>query len=155
MTPSTKEEPMKPIVTALCIGLVLTITGVLALQPWQGVVAEGEHTISIRVYTLTSGGANGDQCFPWGLVDQTLEELPFRQMIVTNHQGEIVGVMDLEVGHFDTFDNDQQSCSIEADIQIEDAPFYTFTVEGKYRRTVSREVLAHEMIWQLFAHVLP
>jgi hypothetical protein len=88
---------------------------------------------------------------PFGLIDPDKDTFPsYRQIIITDHTHAIVGAVDLLSGEF-VKRNEQMLCTISADIDIADAPFYTLTVEGKYKLTVSRDALeannwVHEMV---------
>lgn len=131
----------------------LLAVGIVSTQ-MQDATAQDQHTVHVEAYTLTYDDApDGSECMPWGIVDDTLEVEPFRQLVVTDHSGVVVGVLDLQIGKYRTGDNGQQSCVFASDMRIDDAPFYTFTVDGKYRRTVSRESLT-DMDWEIFAHLL-
>lgn len=145
---------MKRLLIALCTMAILAASVAIVVQPWQRVIAQDSRTIAVEVTKgVMSDSEDGGECFPWGFVDTTLEIRPFRQMIVTNQHGDIVGAVDLQVGELTTTASGDRSCTITSALTVDDASFYTFAVESKYQRTVSREAL-EDMNWELSAHLL-
>jgi len=140
---------------AILVGTIVGVAaGVLIASTWlAGTTAQNTNSVAVDAYVLTNTDAEpGNECFPWGFVDDSLEVGPFRQVIVTNDHGVVVGVIDLQVGSFVTAENGQQSCTISQTIDLAESPFYTFSVDGKYRRTVSAETIA-DMDWHIAIHL--
>lgn len=106
-------------------------------------------TTDVRVRLVEDIDA-GVECAPWGVVEPDLEILPYRQLIVTDHRGDIVGAMDLQ--YSETVEvNDRMYCAFRGEFDVPDSGYYTFTVDGKYRLTVNRDDLAssdwtHEVV---------
>lgn len=121
------------------VGIVALVvaTYVVAAQPWRQATAQGGREVTVEASTLIYEGAAGEECAPWGIIDTSLEVQPYRQVIVTDAAGTIVGVVDLQVGTVTADDGGQRTCTVSQVISLPDAAFYTFSVEGKYRRTVN------------------
>lgn len=138
--------------TVVLAAVALVIVGGLAalLVLFQGrTEAQDTIAVDIRAYAMTSNDkADGAECFPWGVFDFTLDEEPFRQVIVTDAGGTIVAAVDLQVGEIE-----DTSCNIRETVILEPSPFYTFAVDGKYRRTISAGDLAG--MGEVAIHLLP
>lgn len=137
------------------LGVMACVTlGTMIATSLVNTAAQSSSTLTIEAYVLSDTDTkDGDECFPWGFIDDSLEVNPFRQVIVTNNHGVIVGVMDLQVGKAVTSENGQRSCAMVQTIDLEESPFYTFAVDGKYRLTVSAEAI-EDMGWHLRMHLL-
>lgn len=134
-----------------CVGIVvaLPLAWLLGIAP-AVTVAEGSHDLRLRAMTNVYEGNVGDECLPFGLVDEERSVWPaWRQVVVTNDVGAVVGVMDLTSGTVEEVRGGQLVCVVTATVPIPDAPFYTFTVDDAYKLTVPRGTLdaagwAHE-----------
>jgi hypothetical protein len=127
-----REEDMRTLVVVI----VLMVGGLL---PCQGVASQETFPVTVTVYAPTDQGM-GDPCLFIEYVPYTV--FPWPQLIATSANGVIVGYLDLEGGEVTTIDGqDDPVCAVSADMDLTASPFYTFAIEGAYRRTVSDDVL--------------
>jgi len=141
------------IVALVVLALVVLIGGCLALLATFGpgpAATQGERSVTVEVmFPTTAGEAVGEKCgysVLGGVSPQS------RQVIVRDAAGVIVGTVDL----LDVFNpvvqpapenalpgivNDEDLCVVTSTVSVLVSPFYTFTIEGLYDWTVSRDSL--------------
>lgn len=133
------------------VAIGVTAYGV-SVQPWQ-TAAQEARTVTIEAVTnTTTDSADGEGCFPWGLLDAGLAVRPFRQLIVTDQSGTIGGAVDLRTGVLTTDDSGQRACTIRQEVTLPPATFYTFAGDGLYRQTIADADLDAVVVIALPAH---
>ncbi len=137
MIRTDKGGAVKRVVWAVVAAIV--VIGTVGLwQPWDAATARQERMIDVRV-------AIGIGSAPFGFVEVDGPR-PFRQLIITDATGAIVGAVDLQVGTI--VDGD---CVIESAVTTTETAFYTFVIDEKYRHTISSEALGsqgwHYDVW--------
>ena len=115
--------------------------------------AQDTFPVTVTVYTPVEDGAEiGDECAMSANIDADLR--PWPQLIATMANGVIVGYIDLMDGAVAAInDTTLIACAVSADMDLTPSPFYTFTVEDTYQRTVSDDVLTgsdHQLYVALF-----
>lgn len=135
----------------LCI-VMIAAGGALSVQPWSGVAQdERNHRITVEVVFLSTEAAlvRGDACGYLQLGDIGPHS---EQLLVRDAAGVIVGTVDLldifnptvfpapDEAQPGTIDSDG-NCVITSTLSVTDSAFYTFTIEGRYDWTVSRDQL--------------
>lgn len=133
---------MKRVVWAVVALVAVVGVSVAYAAPWGDATAQQSQT-TVTVYDMTgSGGAAGGECIPEGVVNPDRPE-PWRQVIITSDTGTIVGYIDIRDGEVaDVGGNGDLRCAVIANVTLEASPFYTFTIDGVYRRTISADALA-------------
>lgn len=140
------------LIGVLVFGLVAVI-GAFTLYGATAVAEEGRHmTVEVTFRTpddMDEKAVEGDSCGfvlpPVGSTDWPLG----KQVLIRDASGTIVGTVDLA----DVFDLTQSKdtrpgkvasngfCVVTETVEVMDSPFYTFTVDGQYNWTMSREDL--------------
>jgi hypothetical protein len=135
---------MNRVVWSVVACLVLMGGMATLIRPWGNVGAQDDRTVTVTVYAMASGDVDeGSACLPDGVVT------PWRQVIVTDAAGVIVGYVDIQQGGYIALENGEPACAIIADLLLDGSPFYTVAIDGTYRRTVSGTLL-DEVDNQLF-----
>lgn len=155
---------MKRILLLITILGFLAILFVLSASPDVSVEppgAEGKPATSLVVSvvrhqdvvkTMGTKVEDGGMCLPYGALGPWESVGP--QLIVTDHTGRVVGVMDVWQGRWETSTGDVK-CVVRAEVFVANAPFYTFTVADVYKRTVLRTVLADAgWSYEIEVHIL-
>lgn len=131
--------------------LIAVLMVVACLLPVQ-VSAQDTYPVTVTVYTPVADDAEvGDECQIAANIESAT--LPWPQLIATMANGVIVGYVDLIDGTVATIeDTTLTACAVSADMDLTPSPFYTFTIDGEYRRTVSDNVL-EDLDHQLYVAV--
>lgn len=133
----------KNIIAASALALAIVAIAVIGapLAPQHAAADTNGLAVDVRVRIDSDAPEGGEECAPWGIVDPSLDVEPFRQLIITDHRGDIVGVMDLQYSTT-VVEDERVYCAFSGDFDVPESTFYTFEVEGKYRLTVSRDDLS-------------
>lgn len=121
----------------------------LGAPGYSGSPRRETQVLSLRVF-LPPETTTGEPGSPCRATDDLTSEHPgsaHPQLLVTNDAQRIVTAVDLTAGTYQR-QGDRVSCRLDMKIGIQDSPFYTFTIEGTYRKTMARETL-DEADWSI------
>ena len=133
---------------ALAGVLLVSVAGISLLLGSGPAEAQGERSVTVEVSIGQPGtAADGTACGYSDLIGERVDP-PSAQVVITDATGTIVGTVDL----LDIFDLtvseaakpgtvQQGLCVVTANVELPDSGFYTFTIDGEYRWTVSRSDL--------------
>lgn len=133
---------------AMYLAGMVTVVGVLILTAlyvevlgapgFVGGPVRDTHVLKVQISlpSDTATGETGSPCQPAGGIAAGAQP----QLLVTDATQRTISVVDLAGGRHER-QADRLGCRVDAEISIRDSRFYTFTIEGAYRKTMTRETL--------------